>query len=132
MISQAMAQMMTRDAIASAGVVYAFIITEVWVSALEDDGETPKLEPLPAPYEYGPADAVPDTVGKAVVHGQPWRVLDDDGYPMAAGRMWTSDSPLDWSQSEAAFAPLDDYGRGEHGCTTLQYWSTDADEWVTL
>lgn len=87
---------------------------------------TPQTEPW-----YGPKEATEDEV-RLARKGQPWRVLDDDGAVMARGRMWTSDAPEDWTSSDACFAPLDDFGAGMYGCTTLQYFDKTERKWKTL
>jgi hypothetical protein len=45
-----------------------------------------------------------------------FRLLDDDRNVMAEGRFWGDAS------SEDCFGPLDDFGRGNWGCTIIQYW----------
>lgn len=53
-----------------------------------------------------------------------FRMLTDDGEIIYEGRSTDCDS-------EKAFAPLDDYGSPNFGCTTIQYYST-AKGWETL
>jgi hypothetical protein len=74
------------------------------------------------------------TEGKdIVIHSSDWRpgkllnqhfrLLDDDGEPYYLGASNDSDS-------EEAFAPLDDYGTPNAGCTEIQYLRNN--EWKTL
>lgn len=54
-----------------------------------------------------------------------FRLLDDDGEIYCAGVCDTCDD-------EEAFAPLDDYGMGSLGCTTIQYKDTVTGKYETL
>lgn len=49
-----------------------------------------------------------------------FRLLDADGKIYYRG----------WSDNNNSFAPLDDFGRPNAGCTTIQYWECGL--WVTL
>lgn len=123
MISKRMAQQAQWDTLAQNGVRYCFVITHE--QAEDADG----LERCTPPYDYGPRHAT-DAEQELASAGRRWQVLDDDDNVCAQGRMWASDSPDDWTDSDAAFAPLNDYGEGMFGATTLQY--RKAGEWVTL
>lgn len=48
---------------------------------------------------------------------------------------------LDWSETvvavglssnDSSFAPLDEYGRGAFGCTTIEYFNKASSSWVPL
>lgn len=52
-----------------------------------------------------------------------FRMLDDDGEVYYEGES-------DDSDSEEAFAPLDDYGMPNVGCTSIQFW--EKGKWETL
>jgi len=56
--------------------------------------------------------------------GHKFRLLDDDGEPYYLGRFFGDPS------SEEAFAPLDDFGAPNAGCTEIQYLNNG--QWETL
>ena len=47
--------------------------------------------------------------------GDKFRLLDDDGEVYCEGEFFGD------SSGEDAFRPLDEYGRGAHGCTRIEY-----------
>jgi hypothetical protein len=51
---------------------------------------------------------------------QRFRLLDDDGTPYYEGLMMPFEM---FGDEDAVFSPLDDFGRGNAGCTELQYWA---------
>lgn len=58
--------------------------------------------------------------------GTRFRMLDDDGNILYSGRM-TGDC-----DGEAGFAPLDDFGTPNAGCTSIEYHDADSGEWNQL
>ncbi len=54
-----------------------------------------------------------------------FRVLDDDGFVC----FWGLSSDC---MSEEAFAPLDDYGKGDLGCTSIEYYNFKTHDWEVL
>jgi hypothetical protein len=57
--------------------------------------------------------------------GKLFRMYDDDGEAMYDGRYIGPDD-------ETAFAPLDDFGTPNAGCTRIDYRSPPTGEWETL
>lgn len=54
-----------------------------------------------------------------------FRMLDDDGEVYYTG--YTDDN-----QTEEAFAPLDDYGTPNAGCTSIEYYDPIKKEWEMI
>lgn len=52
-----------------------------------------------------------------------WRMRDDDGELYYEGLIYGE---------YTGFEPLDDYGRPNAGCTTIEYWSAVAKKWAAL
>ena len=73
--------------------------------------------------EKKPVAVMSGDFDKGAVLNQPFRLLDDDGVVYYEGLS-------DDSDSEAAFAPLDDYGMPNAGCTSIQY--KRGTKWETL
>ncbi|MHB8995142.1 MAG: hypothetical protein ACYC63_07830 [Armatimonadota bacterium] len=73
----------------------------------------------------GPSDSVFTAEHiKASPDKQQFRLLDDDGGIMAYGYYLGSDG-------EELFSPLEDYGRGNWGCTEIQY-KDEHGKWETI
>lgn len=51
-----------------------------------------------------------------------FRLLDDDGEVYYEGKSTRNDS----------FAPLDNFGTPDAGCTEIQYWNEEKKAWETL
>lgn len=60
--------------------------------------------------------------------GRVFRMKDDDGELMYTGRIIT---PADEEQGVMDFAPLDDFGKGNAGCTEIHY-RRDNGTWYEL
>lgn len=75
---------------------------------------------------HGPSDAVL-TREQILEHGVEFQMLDDDGELYYEGVVaWATDY-----KNGSGFEPLDDFGRGNAGCTEIRYRDTDG-EWRTL
>lgn len=78
----------------------------------------------------GPRDISPDVelrLEKNKKCGSRFRMYDDDGELYYSGRILIADD----ADGETAFAPLDDFGTPDAGCTEIRYLD-DAGKWVTL
>ena len=115
MIAKWMAQAMNSAELESHGVRYAWVVTEEYNSWDYDPGKWIQIEEV-----AGPSTATEEEIERAR-KGQPFQ-LDYDGSdgPCCRGRIWCSDARRA-QESEAAMAPLDDYGEGNYGATTLKY-----------
>ena len=73
----------------------------------------------------GPRGATEESL-TALAHGlgHKFRLLDDDGEVLYSGTF------VGDCESEEGFAPLDDFGTPNAGCTEIQYW--DGEEWNQL
>jgi hypothetical protein len=77
----------------------------------------------------GPSAATTAEIRRART-GHPFRLDYDGDGPALRGRMWASDAAHP-RESRAAFAPLDDYGRGGYGATSI-WWRTASGAWAQL
>lgn len=119
---------------APAGTRYGWLITR---DVLTDEEEKERLEAID-PEEFaedplfnetgvsGPSNAVL-THEQILEHGVEFQMLDDDGELYYEGKIaWAIDY-----KDGSGFEPLDDFGRGNAGCTEIRYRDTDG-EWRTL
>jgi hypothetical protein len=127
MIPQWMAQAAMSAELEDHGVRYAWVITEEYDSWNHDAG---RWVPIDGGEVAGPSTATQDEIARARTLGKPFRLDYDGDGPALRGRMWASDAahPRD---SEAGFAPLDDYGRGGYGATDI-LWRDEKGAWVSL
>ena len=95
----------------------------------------------------GPRGATDVEVALAKTAGLTFRMADDDGEVIYAGRLWLEDEPGSawtvetrqgnggrWvctSLPEEAFGPLDDLGRPDAGCTEIEFLTRDG-HWAVL
>lgn len=86
---------------------YAWVITHDYLS---ESGECSEVGCR------GPRGATPDELAKAA-KGRAFAMYDDDGTLYYRGRIWTAEEP----GSETDFAPLDDFGGPNAGCTEIRY-----------
>ncbi|MDJ0463081.1 hypothetical protein [Streptomyces sp. H27-C3] len=61
--------------------------------------------------------------------GRTFRMYDDDGVLNYTGRIVTAE---DDEGGEVDFAPLDDFGKPNAGCTEIHYFNTATQEWREL
>lgn len=131
MFPAAFAQRIVAAEIADAGVRYAWAIDEENDPDPDAPGEPPppRWRPIDGGEVTGPSTATDAEIARART-GHPFRLDYDGDGPALRGRMWASDAahPRD---SIAAFAPLDDYGRGSYGCTSI-CWRTASGAWAQL
>src|SRR4051812_37066421 len=120
MIAQWQVQQAQRAQLEEKGVRYAWIVTHEY----EEDGWEPVAEIA------GPRDVTDAELVQARDYGSPFRIDYDGDGPACMGLMWASDTahPRD---SFAAFAPLEDFGRGNYGATAI-FYSDAANRWVEL
>lgn len=106
---------------------YAWVITK-------DVNPDPKAKPATndnATGLIGPSNALPLTADEIRTHpkAKRFRMLDDDGTICYYGYLVdeTDKNDMDsYAAGDHAFAPLDDFGEPNAGCTKLEYWTTDA------
>ena len=127
MIAAWIAQGMVSAELDAHGVRYAWVITEEHNSWDHDPG---RWQPIDGGEVTGPSTATDDEIERARKHGKAFRLDYDGDGPALRGRMWASDAPHP-RDSEAAFAPLDDYGRGGYGATAILYRNAN-NEWEEL
>lgn len=70
------------------------------------------------------------TVVDAIPTVRRFRMYDDDGEPYYDGLFLRS--PTSTEGCEDDFAPLEDFGMPNAGCTRIDYWNALAQEWITL
>jgi len=129
MFPAALVQHVLSKEIADSGVRYAWVIDEEYnPDPTVGDRAPARWQPLPGGEVTGPSNATDDELALARA-GAPYR-LDDADSPALRGRMWASDAAHP-RESKAAFAPLDDYGRGAYGCTAI-LWRDPNGKWVQL
>lgn len=125
MIAAWMAQAMVSAELDAHGVRYAWVITEEYNSWDHDPG---RWQPIADGEVCGPSTATEAEIANAKgAKGRVFRLDYDGDGPALRGRMWASDAPHP-RDSEAAFAPLDDYGRGGYGATAILYRNAN-NEW---
>jgi hypothetical protein len=75
----------------------------------------------------GPRDITPAHEAQlAAGEGAQFRMKDDDGEIYFVGRF------VGDANSEDAFGPLDDYGRPDSGCTSIEYFNPAKEKWQAL
>lgn len=117
--------MITFKNLAPAGTRYGWLITRD-VLCEEDEDPSNVDEMVCDVGVYGPSDAVL-TREQILEHGVEFQMLDDDGELYYEGVVaWATDY-----KNGSGFEPLDDFGRGNAGCTEIRYRDTDG-EWRTL
>lgn len=123
--SWAQAQAHVRMELEEAGVRYAWMVTHEW--EMDDDWDGNGARPKGRWHSLseddvvcGPSAATEDDFKLLHSKGRPFRLDYDGDGPCAKGTIWCSDSE-DPSLSEACFAPMDDYGRGNYGAAHLFY-----------
>lgn len=121
MIPRWMAQQMQQQELADHGVRYAWVVTH------EHDGK--RWKPIEGGTVEGPSTATPEEIKRARLHGTPMRMDYDGDGPALRGHLWCSDAENAWD-SEAAFQPLEDYGEGGYGCTSILFLQNG--KWVQL
>lgn len=134
MTSHAYAKMIRDRELEQAGVRYAWIITHEWEMDDDWDDDLNNLSGRWVPLEKpvtGPFGATGSELLLAAM-GTEFRLDYDGDGPAAKGRIWTSDAPGDASESEACFAPQDDYGLGNYGTAHLLYMDPATNDWAIL
>lgn len=109
---------------------YAWIIDKDYLAE-------PNAEPGSLAYNAatvtGPSDApeeLIDLLKRSEKRGKPFRMYDDDGELYYRGRVIAQDGhELD---ERTEFGPLDDFGRGNAGCTDIRYWDNSSKKWKSL
>src|SRR5258708_20649517 len=101
---------------------YAWIITKDLIS---DEGESEV-------GKWGPGGkfghkATPAQVEEAKANGREFRMYDNDDVLYYEGRIWTIGADVG---SELDFAPLEDFGTPNAGCTEIRYKTDNG--WETL
>ena len=87
------------------------------------------IDSVPADVS-GPRGATDEQLANVKAHGVPFAMYDDDGILYYRGKFWADDGS--GSDSEYAFAPLDDYGAPNAGAVTIRYRNTETGKWETL
>jgi len=68
----------------------------------------------------GPNNADPTVINRLLAgQGRQFRLLDGDGKLYYEGRVLSAD--IDFKDDSYMFSPLDDFGKGNAGCTEIQY-----------
>lgn len=134
MVALWQAQAMASAELAEHGVRYAWVVTheyeEEW-DAASNDYKGRWIALAEGDVVAGPGTATEEEIERAASRGKAFRIdYDGEDGPACKGRMWASDAahPRD---SEACFAPLDDYGRGNYGATSIRYRNTE-NKWEEL
>lgn len=134
MTSHAYARAVRDNELQQAGIRYAWVVTHEWEMDEDWDGDLSNLSgrwvPLSEPVT-GPFGAT-DSELLLAAEGTEFRLDYDGDGPAAKGRIWTSDAPHDASESEACFAPQDDYGLGNYGTAHLLYMDPATNDWAIL
>ncbi len=99
---------------------YAWVITKDHIA----DDAAPLGTNQNAVGVSGPEGATAEQILEASLHGEPFRLLDDDGEVYYEGRCLCN-------ESEDDFGPLDDFGTPNAGCTEIQYRDRSG-KWVGL
>lgn len=112
-----------------------------WMIDKDHYGEGPEGTNQNAVGIMGPRDMTDAIVTRLKAgEGQSFRMGDDDNDLYYEGRFFDEDYdtqdlrhlPLSRVDvTEAAFAPLDDFGRPNAGCTSIQY-KNESGEWETI
>lgn len=111
----------------------AWIITKDKIT----DGEAPEGTNLNARGLIGPSIATKnDEARLRAGEGVPFRMLDDDGEIYYYGRILeesecTPQYEGNYFGGESEFAPLDNFGRPNAGCTDIQYKNKEG-KWESL
>lgn len=104
---------------------YAWVVDK---DHLADEGEEPGTLAGNAATITGPGGAPAGLLAKlAAGEGRRFRLYDDDGELYYDGRIIS----IEGAGSEDDFGPLDDFGMGNAGCTSIQY-KNDQGKWETL
>ena len=77
----------------------------------------------------GPRHPLTDDYDRIVKEGRAFRMKDDDGEVYYAGYILTAPEAVG---SELDFAPLEDFGTPNAGCTSIEYRNPSTNEWETL
>ena len=102
----------------------AFLITRDFITGKHEEGYGAGVQ--------GPRTARPSILTRLTAgEGEPFRMLDDDGYVYYHGR-FLDDSDAEAYVGEAEFQPLDCYGTPNAGAVTLQYGDPATGEWTAL
>lgn len=104
---------------------YCWIVTKDNVTTPSDHGDG-----LPSRLGWiGPRDTTREEADKARTEGRPWRTRCDepDEKPCYYGTIWFEDD----EPGEEMFGPLDDLGRPDTGCVTIEYKDKDG-KWIAL
>lgn len=126
MIPMWMIQEIKSAELEQAGVRYAWVIDEEYNSWDHDPGH---WQPIENGEVIGPSGVTAEEIERAR-KGKPFRLDYDGDGPALRGRMWASDAPHP-RDSDAASAPLDDYGRGGYGAVSI-LWRNSAGAWEEL
>jgi hypothetical protein len=65
-------------------------------------------------------------------HGIPFKMYDDDGELYYSGRILLNLSDPDAFEGGEEFAPLDDFGMPNAGCTSIHYQNTETKKWAAI
>ena len=109
--------------LAPAGSRYGWLITRDMFAEEDARGGNPHVD------EVGTCGPSRTTLTREQIleHGIEFQMLEDDGEVYYEGRIaWAADY-----KGGSGFEPLDDFGRGNAGCTEIRYRDTE-NEWRTL
>lgn len=103
--------------------LYAWIIDKDHIDAGQDDGRT------------GPRNISP--LMEQMLKAEPkcgiaFRMRDDDDELYYEGRILLSLEDPDAFDGQEQFAPLDDFGMPNAGCTTIEYRNTETKKWEAI
>lgn len=111
--------------IAIEAATYAWVID---VDHLADEGAEPGSWVDNAATVTGPSTAPDELLAKlAAGEGEQFKMFDDDYELYYTGRLVSTEG----ADSEDGFGPLDDFGLGNAGCTSIQYKNAQG-KWETL
>jgi hypothetical protein len=103
--------------------IYAWIIDTDHIDAGHDNGT------------IGPRNVSPlmeQALKSSKMHGIRFKLYDDDGELYYSGRILLDLSDPDQHQGDEQFAPLDDFGMPNAGCTSIHYQNTETKKWDAI
>ena len=105
-----------------------------WIIDKDLTGETDTIQDMDAVGIMGPRAApgvLLDRLRSDPLYGVPFQLFDDDHTLYYEGRIAVAD-PTQGGMGEEYFAPLDDFGEPNAGCTGIKYRNLDTNEWEYL
>jgi hypothetical protein len=103
--------------------IYAWIIDKDVIDAGNDEGT------------IGPRNVNPlleNALKTNKKSGIPFKMYDDDGEHYYSGRILLDMNRIDESEGDEEFAPLDDFGMPNAGCTSIHYRNTETGKWTAI